>query len=95
MQDASADVTEADSSDEDDIDGGENPEGGTGEDSGVVCNRHTCSGCCDTSSVCHTMPSPDDCPTSFHAGGPCEDCKAEGEDYCVFDLIVYVCSSVP
>jgi hypothetical protein len=94
-QEASADVIEADSSDDADTDGGETAEGGTSSDSGAVCNRHTCSGCCDTSSVCHTQPSPDACPTSFHAGDPCEDCKAKGENYCVFDLIFYVCSSTP
>jgi len=89
-EEASADAMEPDSSDDD-----AEADGGTGSDSGAVCNRHTCSGCCDTSSVCHTQPSPDACPTSFHAGGPCEDCTAEGEAYCVFDLIVYVCSSTP
>jgi hypothetical protein len=88
-QEASADVIEVDSTDDAEA------EGGTTSDSGAVCNKHTCSGCCDTSSVCHTQPSPDACPTSFHAGGPCEDCTAEGEAYCVFDLIVYVCSSTP
>jgi hypothetical protein len=96
MQEASDDVMKPDSSDDDaDTEGGETSEGGTGSDSAVVCGRHTCSGCCDTSNVCHTQPSPDACPTSFHTGGPCEDCKAEGENYCVFDLIAYVCSSTP
>jgi hypothetical protein len=94
-QEASADVIEADSNGDADTDGGETAEGGTGSDSGAVCNRHTCSGCCDKNSVCHTQPSPDACPTSFHAGDPCEDCKAEGENYCVFDLLFYVCSSTP
>ena len=82
-------------SDDAEPDGGETAEGGTASDSGAVCDRHTCSGCCDTSNVCHTHPSPDACPTSFQGGGRCEDCKAEGEDYCVFDLIVYVCSPTP
>jgi hypothetical protein len=95
-QEASADVIEADSNDDDaEADGASAHEGGAGSDSGGVCNKHTCSGCCDTSRVCHTQPSPDACPTSFQAGGPCEDCTAEGEAYCVFDLILYVCSSTP
>jgi hypothetical protein len=94
-EEASADVTEVDASDDGDTDAGETDEGGTGSESGTVCNRHTCSGCCDTSGTCQTQPSAEACPTSFHSGGPCEDCKAEGENYCVFELIAYICSSSP
>lgn len=95
-EEASADVIETeDSGDDVGDDAGEPDEGGTGSDSGVVCGRHTCSGCCDTNGVCQTQPSPEACPTSFHAGGHCEDCTAEGENYCVYDIFVYVCSPTP
>lgn len=59
----------------------------------------TCAGCCDANDACHATSSAQYCFTNggnpFQAGGPCEDCKAEGFNYCVLDIFAYICSPIP
>ncbi len=56
----------------------------------------TCSGCCDSSNVCHATSSPQACFTNggnpFTPGSACEDCTAEGDLLCIKVVIAYTCA---
>jgi hypothetical protein len=53
----------------------------------------TCSGCCDTNSVCYTTHTDTECPENNSpgmTGQPCVDCTQMGF-HCILDIIEYVC----